>query len=156
MKIFLKNAPSESEKLEYETWFWLQLTWHPIYSVQQLCHAGQEIFSPPLAPQGHMMLVGGDPCWGGMGLACPAQAVVVVVVAVVVVVEALLRLPGHSSDTPSAPLFAQQVTRPPPSLKIWANSLRPELSFILCGNFFLGGDGLKRILWQIWEFLVVG
>ena len=65
-----------------------------------------------------MMLVGGDPCWGGMGLARPAQAVVVVVVAVVVVVEALLRLPGHSSDTPSAPLFAQQVSRPPPSLKI--------------------------------------
>ena len=67
-----------------------------------------------------MMLVGGDPCWGGMGLARPAQAVVVVVVAavVVVVVAALLRLPGHSSDTPSAPLFAQQVTRPPPSLKI--------------------------------------
>ena len=64
-----------------------------------------------------MMLVGGDPCWGGMGLARPAQAVVVVVVAEVVVVQAL-RLPGHSSDTPSAPLFAQQVTRPPPSLKI--------------------------------------
>ena len=45
-----------------------------------------------------MMLVGGDPCWGGMGLARPAQAVVVVVVAVVVVVEALLRLPGHSAQ----------------------------------------------------------
>ena len=37
-----------------------------------------------------------------------------------------------------------------------SNRVWSELSFVPCGNFFLGGDGLKRILWQILEFLVVG
>ena len=57
----------------------------------------------------------------------------------------------------SALLFAQQVTTPP--LKMRKDYLTDSgLNCLLFprGNFFLGGDGLKRILWQILEFLVAG